>query len=100
MSGRTAEVGIRMALGAQRDQVLWLVLRQSLVVSLIGIAVGLPLAAAGARLVRSMLYGAQPGNLWIFAGAVAGVVVVALAASLIPARRAASIDPVVALRFE
>ena len=100
MSRRTAEVGIRMALGAERGQVLWMVLGRSLVVSLAGTAVGLPFAIGGARLVRSMLFGVEAGNVRVFAGAVMGVVLVALAASLIPARRAASIDPIVALRME
>ena len=100
MSRRTAEVGIRIALGAERSQVMWMVLGRSLVVSLLGIGVGVPFAVAGARFMRAMLFGVQPGNVLIFAAAVVGVLAVALAASLIPARRAASIDPIVALRFE
>jgi predicted permease len=100
MSQRTTEVGVRMALGARRGQVLWMVLRGTLAVAAAGIAVGLPLAFAGARFMRSMLYGVQPGSLCMFGSAVIGIVVVSLAASLIPARRAASIDPIIALRFE
>src|SRR5437868_10271805 len=57
---RTSEIGIRMALGAQRQQVLWMVLRESLVLGAIAIAVGLPLAIAGSRLLKSMLFGLQP----------------------------------------
>lgn len=68
--------------------------------SLAGIAAGTLMALAGMRFVRSMLYGVKPENGWMLAGAAAGVVVVALAASLIPARRAASIDPMAALRCE
>jgi predicted permease len=100
MSRRKAEVGIRMALGAQRRQVLSLVLSRSLVVSLVGIAIGFPIALAGARLLSSMLYGVKPDDVWIFAGAVVGVLLLALAASLAPAHRAASVDPMVALRVE
>jgi len=97
---RTAEIGVRMALGAERRQVLWMVLRESLVLSLVGIVVGLPLAIAGARLLRSLLYGLQPGDPLTLAAALVGVTLVALSASLIPARRATKIDPMVALRYE
>jgi predicted permease len=99
-SRRTTEFGVRMALGARRGQVLWMVLGRSLVVGTIGIAAGVPLAIAGARLVQSMLFGVKSGDVTIFAAAIAGVIVVTLAASLIPARRAATIDPIVALRME
>lgn len=100
MNRRTAEVGIRMALGARRTQVLWMVLRRTLLVSLAGIAMGLPLAIAGGRFMQSMLFGVLPGDRWTFGCAIAGVIAVAVVAGLIPARRAASIDPVVALRAE
>jgi ABC-type antimicrobial peptide transport system permease subunit len=97
---RTSEIGVRMALGAQRSQVLWMVLRESLVISVAGIAVGIPLAVAGAQLMRSMLFGVKPGDSISYLGALLGVTLVALAASAIPARRAASVDPIVALRYE
>jgi predicted permease len=97
---RTSEIGVRMALGAQREQVLWMVLRESLLVSAVAISAGVPLAIAGARLMRSMLFGVQPGDALSFLAALFGVMLVALAASVIPARRAASLDPVVALRDE
>ena len=97
---RTSEIGVRMALGAQRSQVLWMVLRESLVISVAGIAVGIPLAVAGAQLMRSMLFGVKPGDSISYLGALLGVTLVALAASAIPARRAASEDPIVALRYE
>lgn len=100
VSRRTAEVGVRMALGAQRSQVLWMVLRGSLWVSLAGIAIGLPAAIGGARFVRSVLFGVEPGDPLTFGAAVAGIFVVALAASLLPALRAASVDPMKALRWE
>jgi len=100
VSRRTAEVGIRMALGAQRGEVLWMVLRGSLVVTAAGVAMGLPLAIVGARLMRSLLFGVEPGDPRIFAAGALGIVLVALGASVIPARRAASVDPMVALRSE
>jgi len=100
VSRRTSEIGVRMALGAQRSEVLWMVLRESLLISAAGIAVGVPLAIAGAQLMRSMLFGVLPGDSLSFIGALIGVIVVALVASAIPARRAASVDPIVALRYE
>jgi predicted permease len=100
VSRRTPEIGVRMALGAQRWQVIWMVLRDNLVVALAGAIAGLPLAIGGARLLRSTLFGVQPGDLLSFVAALAGILVVTLAASFIPARRAAKIDPVTALRCE
>jgi predicted permease len=97
---RTSEIGIRMALGAQRHQVLWLVLRESLVLCLVGVLVGLPAAIAGARLLRSMLFGLQPFDMLTFIAALLAVVAVALAAGAIPARKASSVMPTVALRCE
>jgi predicted permease len=97
---RTAEIGIRMALGAQRRQVLWLVLRESLVLCLVGVVMGLPVAIAGARLLRSMLFGLEPFDPLTFIAALAGVVSVALAAGAVPARKASSVVPIVALRCE
>ena len=100
VSRRTSEIGVRMALGAQHGQVLWLILRESLLVSGAAILAGVPAAIAGARLMRSMLFGVQPGDMISFLLALFGVILVALAASIIPARRAAALDPIVALRYE
>ena len=100
VSRRTAEIGVRMALGAQRRRVLWMVLRESLAVSVAGLLLGLPLAVLGARVLRSMLFGLGPGDPIAFAGAVLGLAAVVLAASFIPARRATKVDPMVALRYE
>jgi ABC-type antimicrobial peptide transport system permease subunit len=77
-----------------------MVLGESLAVNLAAVALGLPLAVASARLLRSMLFGLAPGDPATFAGALLGITLVSLAASLIPARRAASVDPMVALRYE
>ena len=97
---RTAEIGVRMALGAQRGQVLWMVLRESLVLCAASIVVGLPLAFGLGRLLRSTLYGVGPADAITFIAAVAGVAAVALLSSWLPARRASSVDPIVALRYE
>jgi len=97
---RMQEIGIRMALGAQRRQVLWMVVCESIVVALAGIAIGLPLAIAGAKLLGSMLYRVKSTDLLSIVGALAGVALLTIAASLIPARRAAKVDPMVALRYE
>ncbi|HYL91833.1 MAG TPA: ABC transporter permease [Alphaproteobacteria bacterium] len=97
---RTSEIGVRMALGAQRGQVLWMVLQETLGLAAMGILIGLPMAWGSARMLRSMLFGLEPGDPLTFAAALAGIALVALAAGFIPARRAASVDPMVALRNE
>lgn len=100
VSRRTPEIGVRMALGAQRSQVLRMILRESLLISVAGIAIGVPLAVGGAQLMRSMLFGVMPGDSISYFAALLGVTLVALIASAIPARRAASVDPIIALRYE
>lgn len=100
VSRRTPEIGVRMALGAQRSEVLWMILRETLMIGVAGIVVGVPLAVAGAQLMRSMLFGVGTGDTVSFVCALAGLAAVALAASAVPARRAASVDPIIALRYE
>lgn len=97
---RTSEIGIRMALGAQRPGVLWMILRESLTICAIGLLLGLPLIFASAHLLSSLLYGLAPYDLLTIGLASLGIIGINLLASLIPARRAASIDPIVALRYE
>ncbi|MGI9074786.1 MAG: ABC transporter permease [Bryobacteraceae bacterium] len=97
---RTAEFGIRMAIGAQRRELLWMILGQSIVICLFGIAIGLPLALASTRMLGSLLYGLAPYDPLTICVAALGIILVTLAASLLPARRAASVDPIVALRYE
>jgi len=97
---RTHDIGIRMALGAARRDVLWFVLRQALLLVAIGILAGIPLTYALARLVSSLLYGLSPTDpltLWL---AVVALSAVAGLASYLPARRASCIDPMVASRYE
>jgi predicted permease len=97
---RTSEIGIRMALGAQRTNVLGLVLRGVLLQLAIGLAIGIPAALAGGRFLASKLYGVESGDPVILALAAVVLGVSALLAGFIPARRAASINPIQALRTE
>ena len=97
---RTHEIGMRMALGAQRTSILRLVLRDALIVLSVGVAAGLLGAMWGTRLVQQLLYGVKPTDPWSIALAVAALVCIALIASYIPARRAMKVDPIVALRYE
>ena len=100
ISRRSAEIGVRMALGAQRSQVLSSILRESLRITGMGIVLGVPLALIAGRLMSSVLYNLTPYDRWSLAAALAGIVCISLAAALAPAQRAASIDPVQALRSE
>ncbi len=100
VSNRTVEIGVRLAVGAQRGEVLLMVLRESLILAGVGIAIGLPLALLASRLLRAMLFGVGPDDWLTFAGALLAVVMVAVAAAFIPARRAAGTDPMQALRAE
>jgi predicted permease len=97
---RTPEIGVRMALGAQQMQVLWMVLRESLMFLLVGLLLGLPAAAGVGRLLKASLFGLEPDDPLTFLAAVVGIAFVALAASFVPARRASSVDPMLALRSE
>ncbi|RXS98241.1 ABC transporter permease [Silvibacterium dinghuense] len=97
---RTGEMGVRMALGANRMQLLRLVLRSALGQSAIGIGIGLPLAILAGRALAGRLYGIVPWNPLILGGASLVLLLTALAAALIPARRAAAVDPMQALRSE
>ena len=99
-SERTTEIGIRMALGAQRTDMLALILRQSFTLVLIGIAVGIAGAFAATRVVANLLYGVGTTDIATYAGVVVVLGLAAFAASYIPARRAMSVDPMVALRHE
>lgn len=100
VSQRTREIGVRVALGAQRSHVLGLVLRQGVVLAAVGVLVG-SLAAFGAtRLIANLLYGVPPTDIVAFGGAAIALGLAAVAASWIPARRAAGVDPIIALRSE
>ncbi|MGB7759967.1 MAG: ABC transporter permease [Bryobacteraceae bacterium] len=97
---RTAEIGIRLALGARRGHIVWLVLRETLWLSLAGIAAGVPLALWAARYAESDLFGISPADPVTIAATVAALTGVAMLAGYIPARRALRIDPVMAVRYE
>jgi len=100
VSQRTHEIGIRMALGAQIQDVLKMVLRQGMTLGLIGMAVGFIGALTLTRLMSSFLYGVSPFDPLTFLAMAAMLAFVTLLASAIPARRAARVDPQVALRYE
>lgn len=97
---RTRDIGIRMTLGASPSTILRQVLRDSLSLMLIGIAVGVPIALAGTHLIRSMLFGLGAADPIAVTAACVILAVIAAAASYIPARRASNVDPMVALRYE
>ena len=97
---RTAEIGVRMALGAPRGVVVWMILQDSLLLTAVGVATGIPLAMVVARALTSSLYGVKALDATSYALAVLGVVGVAFAASIVPARRAAGVEPLIALRAE
>lgn len=97
---RTREIGIRVALGAQRLDILRLVLRQGIAAALAGVCMGILAGLALTRLMAGLLYGITPGDGFTFASVAILLTIVALAASYIPARRAMRVDPIVALRHE
>jgi len=97
---RTADIGLRIALGAQRSQLLRLVLFEGLRPAIVGLAFGIAASAVATQLLRSMLYGTRPLDPTAFVGAATMLVAVAVLACLIPAWRASRIDPIQALRTE
>src|ERR1043166_9484273 len=97
---RTREIGVRMALGAASADIVWLVMKEVLLLAGIGIAIGLSAAGGLTRFAKSQLYGIQPNDALTIALATTGIVLVAIFAGYIPARRAATVDPMRALRWE
>jgi len=100
VSRRTRELGIRLALGAQRKDLLRMVLREALQQVVIGVAIGIPVALAGARMIASMLFGVQTTDPATISAAVLVMGAIALVAGYLPARRATKVDPIEALRCE
>ncbi len=97
---RTNEIGVRLALGAQRENVLWIILREALLLLSVGVALGLPLSLAAARFLRQQLFGLKADDPLTYAGALIVVSSVVMLSTWLPARRAGGINPVDALRYE
>lgn len=97
---RTNEIGIRMALGAQRPQLLWMVLLESVVLVILGLALGLPLAMAATRWIKSFLFGVPAIDPVGIGAALMLTAAVSALAGYLPARRATKVDPMTALRHE
>jgi macrolide transport system ATP-binding/permease protein len=97
---RTGEIGIRMALGAQRSRVVWMVFREVVLLSAVGIAISVPTALAASKLLESFLFGMKPNDPLALIGSVVTLVTAAILAGYLPARNASRIDPMIALRHE
>jgi ABC-type antimicrobial peptide transport system permease subunit len=97
---RTTEIGIRMALGAQRQTVLQMVMRESLILVAIGVVIGVTAAMGAGRFVASLLFELEPGDAMTSALAIAVMLAVSAFAGYLPARRASRLDPMVALRHD
>jgi len=97
---RTNEIGIRMALGAERRNIIWMVLKESLVMVILGLAIGLPASWAAAQLIANQLFGLSPSDPITLITAVTLLTMVATLAGYLPARKASRVDPLVALRYE
>ena len=97
---RTSEIGIRMALGAHRGAVVWMVLREALVLAAVGLAIGLPSALGASRLVESFLFEVKPNSPAVLTTAVGILLGTVLLAAYVPARKASRIDPLIAVRHE
>ena len=100
VSRRTHEIGIRLALGAHRSDVLWLITKECLILVSVGLVIGLPVALASTRIIASQLFGIRATDPLTFATVAILLVLVSLAACYVPARRAMRVDPMVALRYE
>ena len=100
VASRTSEIGLRMALGAQRSNVQWLIVREGLFLVVLGLAAGLPLVLVATRLISTLLYGLTSADPAAIGAAAVMMIVVAVGAAYLPARRASKVDPMVALRYE
>ena len=100
VTSRSREIGIRMALGADRPDIVRMVMRQSLIVIAAGVAIGVPLALAASSGLRALLYGVSPFNPTPFVIATVVLIGAGIAATLIPSRPASRVDPLIAIRTE
>ena len=97
---RTREIGIRLALGARRGEVVGMVVRHAALLAIAGLGLGLSLALGASRLIRSLLFGIEPSDALTYTVVALALLGIALLASYLPARRASRIDPIRALRYE
>jgi len=97
---RTREIGIRIALGAERRNILWIVMKEVLLLTAVGLLIGIPSSLALGRFVQGLLFEMKAGDPLVLAVAAAAIVAVSLAAGYLPARRATAIDPVHALHYD
>jgi ABC-type antimicrobial peptide transport system permease subunit len=97
---RTRELGVRIALGAQKRQMIWLVLRQATLILLLGAALGTAISLIGTRILANLLYGVNAHDSWTILAATLLLVITGLSAAYLPARRAANVNPMEALRSE
>ena len=97
---RTKEIGLRMALGAGRGAVIWMVMRETLVLVVVGVAIGIPVAMAATRLISSILFGLKPSDPVALLLSTLAILTVAMLAGYLPGRRASSVDPMMTLRSE
>jgi len=97
---RTSEIGIRMALGAQRSRVVWMVLREVVLLAAVALAISVPAAIAASKLVESFLFEMKPNDPLALIGSAVTLLIAAILAGYLPARNASRIDPTVALRHE
>ena len=97
---RTTEIGVRLALGASRKSVLWLILKDALLLTALGIVIGIPAVLIAGKLISSMLYGISPSSPLTLVICALVMLAIAASAGLIPAWRAAKVDPSTALRWE
>ena len=100
VSQRTHEIGVRLALGARRREIVAMVVKQGIAIALVGVVVGSAAALALTRLMSAMLYDVRPNDPWVFTASAAGLALTAVAASWIPALKAAGVDPLQALRCD
>ncbi len=97
---RTKEIGIRMALGAERRTIIWMVLRETLVLILVGVAIGVPAAIGAGRLISSQLFGLSAADPLTLVAATLVLSAIAVLAGFLPARKASRVNPLIALRYE
>jgi ABC-type antimicrobial peptide transport system permease subunit len=100
VQSRTNEIGIRMALGARTSNVMSLILKEAVLLVVVGVAVGIPVIIYVSRFAKTLLFGLSPTDPWSLVGASLVLLLVAFVAGYLPARRATKVDPLVALRDE